>query len=298
VRRIVGAALALVGAFMLAAAILAQFYAADRLMKTPIDANTTTDLSGTAQLTNGTELVELPVKAWSINKSDSEKSDDDVAVFVSSSCLVKDEGDIAECVSADDPQDRLLSATTDNFATDRRTALAINDPRYLPADATEHEGVVNKWPFEAEKKTYPYWDGLVGEAVDAVYDRTEELFGVDAYVYKVTINEAPIELSEGVPGTYTDEKEIYVHPFTGSILKQVDHQERADDEGNPALILDLAFTDDAVATKVDEAKDNTDSLNLVRETIPLIGYLVGIPLLLIGLALLVLSYRSKGQRAA
>ena len=48
---------------------------------------------------------------------------------------------------------------TDDFATDRITALAVNDPQYLPADAAPHEGLINKWPFEAEKKTYPYWDG-------------------------------------------------------------------------------------------------------------------------------------------
>ena len=42
------------------------------------------------------------------------------------------------------------------------SGLAVNDPKYLPADAEPHEGLVNKWPFEPKKKTYPYWDGTTG----------------------------------------------------------------------------------------------------------------------------------------
>jgi hypothetical protein len=299
VRKIVGPLVALIGAFLVVVGIMAQVYAPDKLMKTPIDSETVTSLSGTAQLSDGTELNEFPVLAWSITLGNVDKSDDDVAVFRTSNCLVKDEGDIDGCVDDKDPGDRLLSATTDDFANDRVTGLSVNDPKYLPPEAVPHEGLTNKWPFEAEKKTYPYWDGVVGAAVDAVYTDTESIEGHETYIYHVSVKDAPTEIAAGVPGTYNDEKDIWVSSTTGSIVKQVDHQERLDDDGSPVLILDLAFTDEEVQTKIDEAKDDTDGLNLVRQTLPLIGYAVGIPLLPIGLALTFLANRgSRGRRAA
>src|SRR3546814_18908085 len=70
------------------------------------------------------------------------------------------------------------------------------DAKGLPDDAEPHEGLINKWPFDAEKKTYPYWDGLVGGTVDAVFDRTETIEGMDTYVYRVEIADAEIEIDE------------------------------------------------------------------------------------------------------
>lgn len=286
-RNKVGTTLSVLGGFLILVALLGMFYAPGALMKTPLDVDNLTELSGTGELSGESQ----PVKAFSTTFTDSEKSDDDVAVWVNSSCLVIDEGDIDGCVSADDPQERLLSATTDNFASDRKTGLAVNDPKYLPAEAEPHEGLVNKWPFESEKKTYPYWDALVGDTVDAVYDRTEEVEGLETYVYKVSISDAPIELTDGVPGTYNDEKEIWVEPVTGAIVDQTDSQERLDEDGGVFLALDLSFTDDEVAESVEDAESNSSLLTLVTWTVPLIGFIVGIPMAIIGIALLVTGRR-------
>ncbi len=288
-RKKVGTTLSVLGGFLILVALLGMFYAPGPLMKTPLDVDNETALSGTVELSGET----LPVKVWSVTFTDSEKSDDDVVVWVNSSCLVLDEGDITECVSADDEQERLLSATTDNFASDRNTGIAVNDPKYLPAEAEEHQGLVNKWPFEAEKKTYPYWDSLVGDTVDAEYDRTEELDGLETYVYTVSIDEAPIELTDGVPGTYTDDKEIWVEPVTGAIVDQVDSQVRLDEEGETFLALDISFTDDEVAESVEDAKANALKLNLATKIVPMIGFIAGIPMAIIGIALLVTARRKE-----
>jgi hypothetical protein len=298
VQRIVGSVLALLGAFLITVAVLAQSYAAPRLEKTPLDVDSTTLLSGTVQLSDGSGgLEESPVKAFSVTHADSELSDGDVVVFDNSSCLVKDESDVDTCVSASDPQERLVSASTDNFATDRETAMAVNDPKYLPPSAEEKSGLVNKWPFNAEKKTYPYWDGLAGQALDAEYDRTEDLDGLEVYVYRVVQNGTPIELAAGVSGTLDAEKELFIDPVTGSIIDQVDHQDRLDSDGNPAIVLDLAFTDDQVASNVEDSKSNVSSLKLVTKTVPLIGLIVGIPALIIGLGLLLVASRRRSVSA-
>jgi len=292
-RRGFGIGLTVLGGFLVCLAVLAQFWAPGQLMKTPLDTDSTTLLDGTAQLSDGTGGTdEFPVKAFSVTRADSERSDGEVVVFQNSSCLVKDEGDIDECVSADDPQERLISAGTDNFATDRRDGMAVDDPKYLPPSAEAKEGLVNKWPFEAEKKTYPYWDGYAGETIDATYDRVETVDGLDTYVYKTVVNDVPIEVSDGVQGTYSTDREIWIDPTTGAIVNQFEHQERLDGDGNPFLILDYGFTDEQVAANAKDSKSNASSLNLIKGTVPLIGWIVGIPALLIGIALQLMRRRS------
>jgi len=293
-----GIGLSVLGGFLVVLAILAQFWAPGQLMKTPLDTDSLTLVEGTAELSDGTGGTDqFPVRAFSVTRSDSERSDGEVVVFQNSSCLVKDEGGVDECVSASDPGERLLTVSTDDFATDRVTAVAVNDPEYLPPSAEDKEGLINKWPFEAEKKTYTYWDGTADQGVDAVYDRTEALEGVETYVYSINVSDVPIEVSDGVQGTYSDEKEIWIEPTTGSIVNQVEHQERLDDEGNPFIILDLAFTEDQVVSSVESADSSAGSLKLIGNTVPLIGFIVGIPALLVGLALQVMSRRRTDEKA-
>lgn len=288
-----GIGLTVLGGFLITLAILAQFWAPGRLMKTPLDTDSLTLLDGTAQLSDGTGGTnEFPIKAFSVTRADSDRSDSDVVVFQNSSCLVKDEGEIDECVSASDPEDRLLSATTDNFATDRRDAMAVDDPKYLPPSAESKEGLVNKWPFEAEKKTYPYWDGYAQSAVEATYDRVETVDGLDTYVFKSVVAPVPFEVADGVQGTYSTDKEIWIDPTTGAIVNQFEHQERLDGDGNPFLILDFGFTDEQIAANAADSKTNASSLNLIKNTVPLIGWIIGIPALLIGIALFLMRRRS------
>lgn len=290
--RKLGLVLGLLGGFLVMLALLAKFYAPGQLMRTPVDVDSTTRLSGEAAVGSDPSG---PVKAISLTRTNSEKSTDDTVVWVSSSCLVKDEGDVPDCVSADDPQKRLINAGIDNFATDRKTALAVNDAKLLPPDAEPHEGLVNKWPFEAEKKTYPYWDGTLGRAVDAEFTEETTVEGVKGYVYEINTVDEPIELTEGVQGLYSSQKRITVEPLTGSILNQEEHQTRVTDDGENFLTLDLAFTPEQLKKGAEDTEANVSSLNLIRSTVPLIGFLAGIPLLIIGV---VLSLRGRNEANA
>ena len=158
-RKIIGWVLLALGAFLLVVGLMAAIWAPGQVKRTPLDTDSTTRLAGTADKLNPAtgDIESLDVKATSITKADSKRSDDEVIVFVNTLCLVIDEGDVPDCVDADDPQKRLISASTDVFATDRSDAMAVNG-EYLPAGAEEKEGLINKWPFDAEKKDYPYWD--------------------------------------------------------------------------------------------------------------------------------------------
>jgi hypothetical protein len=259
--------------------------------KTPLDVNTTTHLSGQAQKLNTStgELESNPVLATSVTKSDSKSSSDNVVVWTNSSCLVIDKDNPPDCVDGDDA--RLVSASTDVFATDRKTALAVNDSKYLPADAVEHHGLVNKFPFDTEKKTYPYWDGTLGQAVDAKYSGTAKVKGADTYVFKVVTKDAPIDVAEGVKGTYSDATTIYVEPRTGAILNQTDNQQRYLDDGTKVLDLQLAFTDAQQKQSVDDSNSNLRLLTLVETIVPIVGIVGGLILLAIAGFLLVAESR-------
>jgi hypothetical protein len=299
-RKIVGPVLLFLGAFLIAIGLLSKFYMGNALLKTPINVDEVIHLDGTAQLPNAQGVVETqPVIATSSYLSNSKLSDSSVASFENAQCVVIDIGNPVGCPPADDPQGRLLSATTDNFATDRRTAEAVNDPAHLPPGSIQHEGLINKWPFLAEKKTYTYWDDGTQQGVDATYAGTDTLDGHEVYVYDVKVPKTQIEVVAGIQGYYTDDKQVFVNQMTGSVIDQREHQVRTDLKGNPVVDLNIGFTDAQVKKLVDEAKSDNKSLTLIRTTIPIVGLVVGIPVFLLGLFLTLRNRRrSSGARVA
>ena len=295
-RKILPGVLVALGAFLIVAAIVALTRAPAQVERTPLDTDNTTYLSGSAMKANPAndyELEPLDVVAFSTNQADAEASDDDVIAWVATLCLVVDEGDPTGCVDEDDPQGRLISAETDVFATDRHTAMTVDGDDYLPADATPQEGLQNKWPFGAEKKTYPVWDGLAGEAVDATYEGTQDIDGLETYLYVATVDVSGVDVLEGVSGDYHAQTDYFIEPRTGTIIDQVVHQERVADGIGPILELDLSFTDEQVQKNVDDTRDNLSTIELIEDTVPLVGFLVGIPALLIGVLLIVVGRRQR-----
>ncbi|WP_084108021.1 DUF3068 domain-containing protein [Knoellia aerolata] len=272
-RRIIGLVLMGLGGFLITTALLALIYIPGAVKKTPLDTDTYTRLTGNASaLPSGGGS---PVKALSHTVADGQKSDGDVVVFDTFTCLIKDpNGDSPDCVDDTDPDRRLVTATTDRFATDRRTGLSVNDEKYI-GDAQPHEGLVNKFPFDVEKKTYPFWDGILDRAVDATFEGEEKVDGWDTYKFVIDVNDEPAEISNGIQGTYSDLKTMFVDPRTGSILKQTEQQERVLENGTTVLDLDFGFTDETVKGNIDTAKDNDSRLGLIGR-LPLIAGLLGL----------------------
>lgn len=294
-RKAIGWLLVVLGSFALVVGILVKVYAADALQVTPENVDSVTRLSGTTDRLNPaegeTELMD--VKVTSVTQTDTQRSDDEVVAWVNTTCVVKDLPDTPDCVDADDPQNRLITATIDVFATDRKTALAVNDEKYLSDDAVPHEGLVNKWPFGAEKKDYPYWDGLLGEAVTAEYTGTENLDGLEVYVYEVSIDEEPAEVVSGVDGLYSAEKTIKVEPMSGSIIYQEQRDVRTLPNGDPLNDLQVAFTDEQLEQSIADGKDAVSQLNLISTTVPIAAIAAGIVLLILGLFMVTRGRRSR-----
>lgn len=294
-RKWFGVVLLGLGAFLLVTGVLAVSWAPGMVKKTPLDVNQLTRLDGTVKKLDPStgDLVENPVKVQSISKTDSDASDDNTVVWVQTACVVIDIDNAPDCVDGDDP--RLVSADTDVFATDRVSAEAVPDFPGLPADAVPHEGLVNKWPFDAQKKDYEYWDGTVGKAVPAVYDRTEDLLGIECYVYTIDIKDAPIEIAEGINGTYDNHVEIWVEPKTGAIQQQTQDQQRYLDDGTQVLDLKIGFTDEQMQQFKDDAKSNILLLDLLLVWTPIVGFVGGALCVIAGVLLMLSARRRNGK---
>lgn len=300
VRKIVSWVLIGLGAFLLVAAVLAAFWAPGQLERTPLDTDSTTRLEGGGQKLNPAtgEVEDITVKATSISRVDSERSTDDAVVFVSTTCAVlADGGDVPDCVAGTDS--RLVSASTEVFVTDRHTGASIDGSDLVEgADYEPREGLVNKWPFNAEKQDYLYWDNMLGRAVVAEFVDTERIEGLETYEFHVLVDEEPAEVVDGVEGRYSMDKTLWIDPRTGAIIRQTQHEVRKLADGDTILDLELAFTDEQVKGNAADAKDNGSRLDLVTGTVPLVGFVLGPILLIGGIALLLLARREDGQHSA
>lgn len=293
-RRILGGVLVALGGFLLIVGVMGSFWAPGVVKKTPLDVNTTTRLEGeAAKLDTATgDFTKKPVWVKSVSQVDSKTSDDDTVNWVSVSCVQFDEGQDQEC--AEDVADpRQVTLDIDTFATDRVTALAESED--LADGVTPHEGVVNKFPFDTKKKDYPYWDGTVGRAVDAVYVGEEKIAGIDTYKFEVKIVDEPIEIAEGVAGTYTDTKTIYVEPRTGAIQNQLDDQQRYLADGTQVLDLQIQFTPEQIKTFADDAETNMGQLSMMTKVVPLVGFIGGVIALAAGLVLILRRRRPEAD---
>ena len=276
-RRTVGFILLGLAGFLVTAAILALVWVPGQVKKTPLDVVSDTRLTGSAAAlpTGGGG----PVKYLSRTVADGAASSSDVVVFDNFTCLVSDpDGTAPDCVDDTDPDKRLVSAGTDRFATDRVTALAVNDEKYVGVNAVPHDGLINKFPFDVEQKTYPFWDGIVDRAVETTFQGEEEIDGLAVYKFSYSVADEPAEISEGISGLYSMNKTMWIDKGTGSIIDESDKQVRKLDDGTPVLDLDISFTDETVAANVKDAKANNSQLSLVAKApwvLGLLGLLAG-----------------------
>jgi hypothetical protein len=301
-RRPLGLVLVAVGVALLTLAPLLRFYAYPALAKAPLDQDSeTVSVATDATYLNigALELVEgETLTATRRVKGDVAAGNDDRAVW---DVFVRVENEAGD----------LVTATTDRVAFDRRTSLAVNCcGESLNGDEAPHEGFEYKFPFDAKKTTYQYFDTTIGEATDMEYKRSEKVAGVDVYRYEQVID--PVKIAElDVPGAligrtegsvpvdryYSNLRRVWVEPSTGVIVKGQEEQLSTlrDDTGEDVLTVTqatLTFSDETVAEQAQTAKDNARSLGLLRTTGPLVLALVGLLLVLFGLGL---AFRRPGD---
>lgn len=277
-RKTLGLVLLGLAAFLVTAALLAALYVPGQIKKTPLDIDSQTRLSGTARTVPVGDGG--PIKALSHTVANGELSDSDVVVFDTFTCLVRDDGTVEDCTDDDEAGSALITASTDTFATDRRTAMAIQDEAYVSAES-QHEGLVNKFPFDVQQETYPFWDGVLGRTIDAAFQGEEDIDGLRTYKFLTEVDDETAEIAAGIEGTYSSLKTMWIDPVTGTLIKQQEQQSRFTGDGTPVLQMVLGFTDETVAANVESTKATVSQLGLLS-TVPWILGLLGLVLLGLG----------------
>jgi len=282
VRKILTAVLVGLGVFCLVLAGLLRFYAPSRAEKTPLNLDIKQVATGPAKVLNAAtgRLEDTSLIATRRVRTDSAASDSKVTVVQETLCLVKNIDNPPECVDAQDTQHRLVAFTTDRVAADRRSAESDNDPKYggnINGDTSAHHvGVIYKWPFNAKKTTYKFFDPVSRQSPDARFIGTEKYKGMTLYKYEAVIDTMDLPVSQGIPGTYSDTRTVSVDPVTGAIVRGTELQKRNLADGTPAFDTTLIFNQASVDFQAKQAKDGRSKITLLTVVLPLIALVVGL----------------------
>ena len=285
------------GAFFLVTAGIAQFWAKDAMERIPLNSYQRTYLTGPADVLDPTtgKTNHEQVKITNITQVDDQKSDGSVVVFVTSTCVNQDVGNPADCLPKSDP--RMISVTKLNFAADRHTAEALDDPKYV-VNTPPVEGLVNKWPFHPGEHSYDVWDDVSKQATEATFAGTITVQGLKCNQYHQVITDQTIDLGNNIMALYSLDETYTIDAVTGKIINQQVHDVRTlKDGGATALDLRAAYTPDTITSNVDDAKTGGNQLKLFTHILPIVGLVVGLICTALGLFLL-LRRRSSSTDSA
>ncbi|MCB0950361.1 MAG: DUF3068 domain-containing protein, partial [Mycobacterium sp.] len=185
------------GAALLIAALLLSTYTIGKIAKIPLDIDATLISDGTGD-------------AFDPESLNSQKFvvDEDVPLVLQQQITVESPAN-ADVVTlqvgstlrrTDQQQDKgLLLAMVDTVTLDRTTALAVSSennpggavqkPRTIEDEnpptniALPHEGLTYRFPFNTEKKTYPFFDPIAQKAFDANYSGEDDVNGLTTYKF-------------------------------------------------------------------------------------------------------------------
>jgi hypothetical protein len=334
------------GAALLIAALLLSTYTTSRITKIPLnlDATLVSDGSGTAldsaSLSSDHVVVNqnVPLVSQQQISVESPANADVVTLQVGTSVRRTDK----------QKDTGLLLAIVDTVTLNRKTAMAVSDdthtggavqkPRTFSDEnpptsiPVRHDGLSYRFPFNTEKKTYPYFDAVAQKTYDVNYDTQEDVNGLSAYRFTQNIGYsadgklvAPVKYPSlyagdedgkvttsaamwGLPGDpaeqitmtryYAAQRTFWVDPISGTILKQTEHANHffARDPLKPEVTLadyKLTSNEDTVESQVNAARDERDRLALWSRVLPITFTAVGLIALIGGGVLAAFSLRTE-----
>jgi Porin PorA len=334
------------GAALLIAALLLSTYTTSRITKIPLnlDATLVSDGSGTAldsaSLSSDHVVVNqnVPLVSQQQISVESPANADVVTLQVGTSVRRTDK----------QKDTGLLLAIVDTVTLNRKTAMAVSDdthtggavqkprtfndenpPTSIPV---RHDGLSYRFPFNTEKKTYPYFDPVAQKTYDVNYDTQEDVNGLSAYRFTQNIGYsadgrlvAPVKYPSlyagdedgkvttsaamwGLPGDpaeqitmtryYAAQRTFWVDPVSGTIIKQTEHANHffARDPLKPEVTLadyKLTSNEDTVESQVNAARDERDRLALWSRVLPITFTAIGLIALIGGGVLAAFSLRTE-----
>ena len=313
-RRGVGIVLIGLGVFLVVLAALLRFTVVPAIAKAPLSPGedtggvTQTDQNGVAAVlldpATLTERTDVPLTATRFTRGDvpasqtSEALADDLAIYES-------------FIRTEDNTGTVVTASTIRVAFDRVTSELSNccGANY-DGQEIEFAGINPlKFPMFTEPKEYLYFDATLEEAVPIQYVGTEDLEGLSVYRFEQTIEARQIGTLE-VPGDlvgfplptfvapryYANERTLWVEPTTGAIVKGEERQVqtlRGPDGTDKVTVIDAVVGTSAseVSEGVSTASSLASQIRLFNDTLPLIGGIAGIVLLVVGIILVAIRPR-------
>jgi len=334
------------GAALLIAALLLSTYTKGKIAKIPLDVDATLVSDGTgtaldpASLTGERFIIDrnVPLALQKLVSVETPSNADVVTLQVGSTLRRTDKQQDAG----------LLLAMVDTVTLNRRTALAVTSesnpggavqkPRTIEDDqpptniALPHEGLAYRFPFDTEKKTYPFFDPIAQKPFDANYDGEEDVNGLTTYRFTQNVGyDADGKLVEpvkyaslyendedadvtaraslwGLPGDpnepikmtryYAAKRTMWVDPVSGTIVKAEEHGYHyyARDALKPEVtFVDYTVTsnEETVESQVADARDERDRVALWGRILPITFTAMGLVALIGGALLGSFSLRAE-----
>jgi hypothetical protein len=302
--RKIGIVLVGLGAFFLVVGLMVRFYVYPSLAVAPANPDSVTSLEAKdatvfdigALKEIKTDLAVEVITIGDTNPEATEGAPDGTVVWISKSSTRTADG-------------KILSRSVDRAPTNEVTGEAVNccgaymEVEEGEREAANREGLVFKFPFNTQKQDYKFWDASIGEATTAVYKGTEDVKGLETYVFEQVIEptivsqrEVPKSLVDE-PGegnviadrTYSNKRTFYIDPNTGGLVNRTEQQYNTFQiDGEDRVTLTdafVSFTDKQIQTNVDTYSDQGGKLALLRNTLPLVLGILGAILLLLGAVL-------------
>lgn len=318
-RKAIFATCVLAGCFALVAALLLPLYAVPSLKKFPLDEEATTVSEGVADVLSIQSIAEgkarvdsgVPVRAQR-HVSTADPADADVVTIVSGTTFWR----------TDLPGEAgLLTATIDRVTVDRVTGMptapvgTIASAFGTKPKEVEHTGLQYKFPFDVQKKSYPYFDIYARESFDLEFVEETEVGGLPVYHFRQQIEPVNLNRTVGDPGYilalpgsvwgldsddpvimqrwYTNVRELWVEPASGVIVKGAERQRQfyartADDPATTTAVkMEIAFTDATIADRVSVAQDAESKIRWGGLYLPVVAGVTGLLLLAIAAGLFI-----------
>ena len=300
-RRIVGLALVLLGAFALCFAVLSRTMVSEQLLVTPLNqfSEVVSSGSGTYLDTSTFREASSDLVAKRTVRGDVKGSPDNEDVNVWDVSVVLETGD-----------GTFVRAYVDRVAADRRTGESVSCcNENVDGTAVKHTGLSYKFPIGVEKQEYLLWDPNSRKSFPAKFIAEDDVKGLKTYKFIQQIPGQELR-RQAVPGRllgdsaptvdaqvwYQNTRTIWVEPGTGVIVKGNEQNRTTlrDATGADKLSIisfDLTFNDATQSRQVDLAEENLAKVRLLSQWLPLGSLILG--LLALGAGLLML----RGERA-
>ncbi len=207
-----------------------------------------------------------------------------------------------------------ISYTTQRLAFNRRTGVLVNCcGAEVGTTRPNFSGQGFVWPIGTQQKTYEVFNIslMKPEPFNYIGTSTVDGLSVDVFVQPINnkklgtvtlpgslvgiANQPTVTLPEYLTATNT----FYVDPGTGAPVKVVEAQNETlqnPSTGGTALVLlngTLTTTPQDIAAAVSTAKHYDSEISIVQTIIPVTGGLVGLVLLILGIALLIGAGREE-----